>query len=334
MKLSLFCLVALAASCHARFIFQQEWSSWKEYHGKSYLSDTEEANRQAIWQDNFLYVTKHNYEAAMGEHTFTLDMNYFADLETEEWRAIVLGKNPREQGDSFCDSVYVHDPEDHVQVKTVDWSKKGYVTAIKDQKQCGSCWAFSTTGSLEGQHFAKTGKLVSMSEQNLVDCSKPEGNEGCNGGLMDLGFEYISKHGIDSEESYPYTAKDGKCMYSKKNVVANLTGCVDIETGSEKALMDAVGKIGPVSVGIDASHRSFQLYSEGVYYEKECSTERLDHGVLAVGYGTETAEAEHGDYWLVKNSWGKTWGMEGYIHMSRGRNNNCGIASQASYPVV
>lgn len=328
MKTTIVFVLALFATAQARFLFQQEWTQWKDYYGKRY-SIAEEAVRQQTWQENFLYVTQHNYEASQGKHTYTLDMNKFADMTTDEWRGMMLG-TVKNAGESFCDNSYIRDPYNLVVPKKVNWNHKGYVTPVKDQKQCGSCWAFSTTGSLEGQTFKKTGKLISLSEQNLVDCSGPEGNMGCQGGLMDNAFKYIATHGIESEEKYPYIAKNETCKYNKEYVAATLTGCVDIEQGDESALMDASAKIGPISVGIDAGHKSFQLYSEGIYYEEDCSSTRLDHGVLVVGYGTENDKP----YWEVKNSWGTTWGMKGYIRMSRNHNNNCGIASSASYPLV
>merc|ERR1712033_114430 len=174
------------------------------------------------------------------------------------------------------------------------------------------------------------------SEQNLDDCSKKEGNMGCFGGLMDNAFKYIKiNNGIDTEKSYPYTAKNGNCTFSPDNVGATVTGFVDIEHGSEAALQKAVATVGPISVAIDASRPTFHFYKKGVYHDKRCSSVRLDHGVLAVGYGS--AKQENGrnkDFWLVKNSWGEKWGMDGYIQMVRNEKNACGIASQASYPVV
>jgi len=214
---------------------------------------------------------------------------------------------------------------------SVDWRKQGYVTPVKDQGQCGSCWAFSAIASLEGQHFKKTGQLVSLSEQNLVDCSGKFGNQGCNGGLMDQAFDYIKANkGVDTEASYPYKAVDQKCKFKAANVGATVTGYTDVTSGDESALTDAIASVGPISVAIDASHDSFQLYSSGIYNEPDCSSSELDHGVTAVGYDTSA----DGDFYIVKNSWAASWGMDGYIQMSRNKNNQCGIATSASYPLV
>ncbi|CAF1005410.1 unnamed protein product [Didymodactylos carnosus] len=195
----------------------------------------------------------------------------------------------------------------------------------------GSCWAFSATGSLEGQHFKKYSALVSLSEQNLVDCSGKFGNMGCSGGLMDQAFAYIkANNGIDTEVSYPYEARNDVCRFNPENVGANDTGYTDIKSGSEADLQAAIATVGPISVAIDASHGSFQFYHSGVYNELQCSSVSLDHGVLAVGYDTTGTQ----DYYIVKNSWGTSWGNDGYIWMTRNKNNQCGIATMSSYPLV
>merc|ERR1712003_65348 len=276
-----------------------------------------------IFMENKARIARHNQRAHSGEKSYFLKMNHYGDLLHHEFTGAMNGydftakKLLRAQPDN--DRVTWIAPENVELPAEVDWRTQGYVTPVKNQGQCGSCWAFSTTGSLEGQHFKKTGKLVSLSEQNLVDCSTKFGNHGCNGGLMDYAFKYIkSNGGIDTEESYPYKAKNGKCHFSKSDVGATDTGFVDIPEGDEAALQKAVATVGPISVAIDASHFSFQFYHSGVYNEKHSSSSQLDHGVLAVGYGTYQGTA----YWLVQNSWGPSWGMKGYIRKAETRTTN------------
>lgn len=288
-------------------------------------------------------MAKHNQKYATQQSRFKMALNRFADMLPHEFVAVHNGFNKtalnarvadpaalqqttRREAITFLAAANVELPA------TVDWRTKGAVTPVKDQGHCGSCWSFSATGALEGQHFRKTGVLVSLSEQNLVDCSTVYGNNGCNGGLMDYAFKYVKENGgIDTEKSYPYEQADETCRFSKKNIGATDKGFVDVPQGDEDKLKAAIATVGPVSVAIDASHESFQFYSEGVYDEPQCSPESLDHGVLAVGYGTD--EDGH-DYWLVKNSWGTTWGDKGYIKMTRNVENQCGIATSASYPLV
>ena len=306
-----------------------EWEKFKTAHAKVYKPQ-DELMRRLIWEENLRFIQTHNLAADRKEKSFFVGMNEYSDMTPSEFVAKFNGYRGtaanRTKGSSYLgSSTPTAVPE------TVDWRPKGYVTPVKNQQQCGSCWAFSTTGSLEGQMFKKTGKLVSLSEQNLVDCSAKYGNNGCEGGLMDNAFRYIKANGgIDTEACYPYKAIDARCHYKSSCKSGEDTGFTDIPEGDEKSLQHAAATVGPISVAIDASHPSFQAYRTGVYEEPECSSTQLDHGVLVVGYGTHEGK----DYWLVKNSWGPTWGMNGYIMMSRNKNNQCGIATQASYPLV
>ncbi|GMR62893.1 hypothetical protein PMAYCL1PPCAC_33088, partial [Pristionchus mayeri] len=168
----------------------------------------------------------------------------------------------------------------------IDWREKGAVSQVKDQGNCGSCWAFSAVGALEGQHAIKRGQMVELSEQNLIDCSRSH-NYGCIGGWPHRAFDYVrDNNGIDTEALYPYTAKFQRCHFEKADVGETDAGYERIRSGDEEALKNAVALIGPISVAIDAEHPSFMGYENGVYYEKDCSTIEIDHAVVVVGYGT------------------------------------------------
>nr|XP_023657054.1 cathepsin S-like [Paramormyrops kingsleyae]XP_023657055.1 cathepsin S-like [Paramormyrops kingsleyae]XP_023657056.1 cathepsin S-like [Paramormyrops kingsleyae] len=306
----------------------QHWEMWKSTHNKSYQQKNEELIRRQTWEKNLQLITLHNLEFSMGMHTYDLAMNHLGDLTTEDILSSLAGTRfpyGLQRGRStFMGSSAAVLPD------SIDWRQQGYVTDVKNQGACGSCWAFSAVGALEGQLMKTQGKLVSLSAQNLVDCSSKYGNKGCNGGLMSRAFQYvIDNQGIDSDASYPYTGHDDQCKYNPANRTANCTSYSFVARGNEDALKEAVATIGPISVAIDATRPTFIFYRSGVYNDPSCS-QAVNHGVLLVGYGTSNGD----DFWLVKNSWGQGFGDQGYIRMSRNKNNQCGISLYACYPTM
>lgn len=311
-----------ATLCGAYPTFQQ----WSLENGRSY-APTERDYRETVYYANVAKIDAHNE----GNFSWTMDVNQFADLTADEFKASVSSRFSRSEHKNTTTHLRGLTRMDIP--SSVNWTAKGAVTPVKNQEQCGSCWAFSTTGSVEGAWFLANGALPSLSEQQLVDCSTAEGNQGCNGGLMDYGFEYIVKNkGITTEAAYPYTATGpNACVAAGKPVAATVLGYKDVPVNSETALETAIAQT-PVSVAVEADQSVFQFYSGGVM-DSACGTQ-LDHGVLAVGYGTLGGK----DYYLVKNSWGASWGANGYILLGRGAKFNpsgqCGIQMAASYPVV
>jgi len=324
---------ALAAVAFGRVVNQAEpftedeyWTLWKHFQTldghTGYTTMPEHNERFEIFKKNMDLAREFNQK---GEYTFTLGVTIFADKtrdEFEDWLKLTSGTKPRASGieRALFDMDTAETAPD-----TMDWVSQGAVTPIKNQGSCGSCWAFSTTGGIEGQNYLVNKKLSSFSEQELVDCSQAEGNQGCNGGLMDDGFKFVESDGLCFESAYPYKGVGGSCEKSTCTSQVTVTSFTDIPQGNTDALMTACGTKGPISIAVDANF-FWQLYSGGLF-NHPCNPSKLDHGVLLVGY-------EKGSYWKVKNSWGSGWGEKGYIRLAGTDANTCGLANSASYPTV
>lgn len=302
-----------------------EWEHFKKKYDKSYIDVTEEQYRFEVYLRNKKYIESHNAKAKLGQHNFTLAMNKLGDMTSLEYSTLISERNqiPHRPKNTPVAQRLTDVPD------SIDWRTKGKVTNVKNQGNCSCSWAFSAAGAIEA--LKSTGPLVSLSVQNLMDCSLDYGTFGCNGGLPYQAFQYvIDNDGIDTEAYYPYTAELGLCVYSSNpaNVGGYCYTYVDVLEGDENDLKTACGNNGPVSAVIDASLDSFRFYGSGVYYDSACNPYNLNQAVLVVGYGTD-----NGNYWIVKNSWGTDWGDEGYILMARNQGNMCGIANEANYPL-
>ncbi|GMI77663.1 senescence-associated gene 12 [Hibiscus trionum] len=333
----LFVLGILASQASARSVpeasMSDKFEQWMASYGRAYQDSSEKDKRFRIFKENVEYIESHNADTTK---KYKLGVNEFTDLTNVEFKSMRNGYKMRGSTSTVVasseTSSFKYENVTAVP-SSMDWRSKGAVTNIKDQGQCGCCWAFSAVAAMEGITKLKTGKLVSLSEQELVDCDVNGEDQGCGGGLMDNAFEFIiSNKGITTESNYPYQGVDGSCNKQEAaNHAATITGYEDVPSNSESSLLKAVASQ-PVSVAIDAGGADFQNYESGVF-TGQCGTS-LDHGVTAVGYGEDDDGTK---YWLVKNSWGTSWGEDGYIRMQRDIDADeglCGIAMEASYPTV
>ena len=334
------CVASASGSLFTRF---QEWA-------KTHSIDISDSIKQSKIYSNWLSNDKYIEESNLKNLTYTLGHNAFSGYSTEEF-SILLGFNSDKtkysglrgliQGETNLSAL-------PALPASIDWRAKGVVNPVLNQGQCGSCWAFSTIQAVESASAIKYGALHKLSEQELVDCdnlSNGGRDHGCNGGLMDNAFTWIGNYeGVCSESAYPYssgvTKTQGTCNKSKcTNVVhTDVINYVDVQTNSDNAMMTALAQQ-PVSVAIEADQKDFQLYSTGVF-TAVCGT-NLDHGVGIVGYGTMSGI----DYYILRNSWGTSWGVDGYMYLGRGNDpatgkpynsgaGQCGVLGQVSYPIV
>ena len=303
-----------------------EWNQFTDFQekfNKKYDTLEELETRFTIFFNNLYIITNHNLDP---EQNFTMGINQYTDLTAEEFKLQYISglRNPKSYGCKVYSALNLDIPD------SIDWRQKGAVTSVKDQGQCGSCWTFSSTGTAEGAWAISTGQLINLSEQQLVDCAGIlYGSNGCSGGSMEGADKYLIKYGQCSEEEYPYTSGSGtESSCNSCSPIAKFTSCSNVKPNDQLSLKAAVAQQ-PVSIAIEADSRYFQSYSSGIL-TSDCGT-NLDHGVLIVGYDEEDGQK----YWIVKNSWGNTWGENGYIKILRSDNSNdagiCGIAMDASF---
>lgn len=313
--------------------FGDEWKQFNHFQerfSKRYQTVEEMEHRFEVFRTNLRAIVQHNLDETQN---FTMGINQFTDLTADEFKRTVVS-TPLAVGAFGCKSF---SGSGTGLPSSIDWRQQGAVTSVKDQGQCGSCWTFSATGAIEGAWAIAKGKLVDLSEQELVDCAtgRNYGSHGCNGGQMDGAFKFVIENGQCALSAYPYTSgvtKTGGTCQKTCSAVAHISSCSDVKSLDQISLQNAVAHQ-PVAIAIEADTRYFQSYSSGVLTSSDCGT-NLDHGVLIVGYGTENGI----DYWLVKNSWGTSWGLQGYVKIARSSSTNdagiCGIAMQPSFPSV
>ena len=320
-NLILFYLMSIGANL-TYFSYLDNFNNYIHDYNKHY-NVSEYWYRYNIYETNMKHINFRNTNLT----TYKLGENNFTDMTTTEFNKKYLNLKI-EVNQSVISNYNI---TNNTIPSSIDWRAEGLVTNVKDQSQCGSCWAFSAIGTLEGQWAKNTSQLVSLSEQNLVDCAGNYSCDGCEGGWPDKAIQYIIDNGgVDTESSYPYMGIDEDCAFNKTNIGANASKVILLPTGNMTALYNAIGHVGPISVALDAEG-DFQMYKSGIFNSTTCSNTMLDHAVLAVGYG-QTADGHK--YLIIKNSWGADWGMDGYIYFSTDIDNMCGIAQHCSYPLV
>ncbi|XP_011170355.1 procathepsin L [Solenopsis invicta] len=299
------------------------WQNYKTQFNKTYTKNLENA-RRAVWEENLVEIYKHNLLAAAGHHSYTLRDNHIADLNTRQYMREMVRLMPSRRRRLPTEPIVSTALKDSRKIPaSLDWRECGFVTPPVNQQNCGSCYAYSIAESIEGQIFKQTGMLLSVSAQQLVDCSTAIGNLGCTGGSLRTTLKYLEKSkGLMATSMYPYNGEQGECKFQRDQSVVNITSWAILPARDEKALEIAVATIGPIAASINAGPKTFQLYHKGVYDDHHCSSDMVNHAMLVVGY-TPTE-------WILKNWWGSNWGENGYMRLARNK-NRCGVANYAAY---
>ncbi|KAL4227226.1 hypothetical protein ACF0H5_012671 [Mactra antiquata] len=306
-----------------------DWLVFKKTYNKTYANTDEEIRRRLYWEDTGRFIEKHNHKYERGEVTFTVGENAFADMAEDEFEDIymnglVVPNEAEEEMGTF------YGPVEDTMVSQ-DWREQKIVTPVRNQGSCGSCWAFASVGAIESAHAKKTGQMLDLSEQNLLDCNRGNrGNWGCRGGWMNIAFNYLKgTSGIDDERCYPYIGRESACRYRRDCARVRITGYTSVNK-DESSLQYAVGKYGPVAIAMDTNNREFWYYKTGIYYQAVCNRRRPTHAMLIVGF----KRYRSGEAWIIKNSWGTSWGYNGYLYLAKNRGDTCGVTLHASYPHV
>lgn len=359
-RFSSLCVLAVIVTvgCNAlTFPEQPTFPEWRAVHAREYLSAEEQQSREEVFNTNRAFVMEHNLAAKAGKHTYSVSLNLMADYTHQEYLSTLGARPSTMSATGMAQETLMRSGA--ALPASVDWRKHGIVTKVRNQGDCGSCWAFSAITAMEGAFnsanngtmptacTAKCGKqsCCEFSVQEIVDCTEGGVRDNCtNGGDMQDAFTEVAKVGgkLALDSAYPYSSGKGKSpgvchSAGKASVQTKISGYKNVTSGDEAALQEAVAS-GVVSVGIDAGHAGFQYYFDGLYTEPFCykTYKGINHGVAVVGYGSgapETSEDTQ-DYWLIKNSWGTEWGVNGYIYFARNNDNMCAVATDASFPTI
>ncbi|GCC37076.1 hypothetical protein chiPu_0015576 [Chiloscyllium punctatum] len=315
-------------------IVDEQWKTWKLAYGKSYLSVEEDLVRREVWLENLEAIAAHN---ARENSTYEMAMNEFGDLTPAEFVQLYTDATMYEMAnytDEAFSDIELEELEEVNKVKHIpkvmDWRQMGYVRDVKNQGSCLSCYAFAAVGAVEGQLAKQKKQYVDLSTQNIIDCSSEFKNYGCNGGLPYRAFKYMKKYGIESDQSYPYQAKQNdQCSFSSAKSVVTIKGFQRCKNIDEKSLAALVAGVGPVSVLVYSSLNSWRFYKSGIFDDADCNNKRVDHAVVLIGY----VNVPSSSYWIIKNSWGTSWGEKGYMRIIKGK-NMCSINYCASFPKI